>query len=205
MKRHKLIDQVRDELATTAVQATSLPLFAPADIATGLIAELQADAPQALGTQVLQVSEPLITALALPWLGQAHWVTDPRPDLAEDSALWALLLEWAYDLDGDNPAGAFGALRAIRCLGARLVHGPRGLKIEPGEWGSEARWPAEREWLLVPHTKNIKRLLADAGAVDAPPGGNTPARRRRSVCAASVLCDLNVDCLDSRSDRLRHG
>jgi len=40
---------------------------------------------------------------------------DPRPDLAEDSARWSRLLSMAYDLDGDDPAGLYGALNGLRC------------------------------------------------------------------------------------------
>jgi hypothetical protein len=102
----------------------------------------------------------------------SHWVVDPRPDLAEDSELWTRLLECAYDLDGNNPGGVFGALRAVRCCGARLVWRTQGLRIEPrfepeGGWATEADWQADRDRLLAPHAAKIRKLLAVSDAVEA--------------------------------------
>ncbi len=45
---------------------------------------------------------------------------DPRPDLAEDTALWAELLAGAYRQDGQDPYGVFGALQGARICGARI-------------------------------------------------------------------------------------
>ena len=46
-------------------------------------------------------------------------IVDPRPDLA-DGGLYARLLAAAYALDGDDPAGTYGALHGLRCCGVRL-------------------------------------------------------------------------------------
>jgi len=55
-----------------------------------------------------------------------RWVSDPRPDIAADSASWSLLLGIAYDADGDNPRGAFGVLHGLRCIGVGLERDARG-------------------------------------------------------------------------------
>jgi len=53
---------------------------------------------------------------------------DPRPDLAEDSALWSLLLNVAHEI---NPQLA-GNLHGFRCSGTRLKRNKRwGLVMEP--------------------------------------------------------------------------
>jgi hypothetical protein len=155
MSRRKLLDQIRSELSDSGREA-ALPLFMAAAAVTGQVAE----------DPGVQAGE-LPTIAATPVLSRpdrTHWLTDPRPDLVEDSTLWTALLARTYDQDGSDPAGVFGALRAARCCGARLVQGVRGLRIEPGDWDGDAGWPAEREWLLVPHTTGIKRLLTGVRA-----------------------------------------
>ena len=47
-----------------------------------------------------------------------RFLADPRPDLG-DGRLWSALLAAAYALDGDDPAGLFGALHGLRSCGAR--------------------------------------------------------------------------------------
>ncbi len=92
-------------------------------------------------------------------------ITDPRPDLAEDSALWAALLDLAYDIDGDDPAGLCGALNGMRCYGAALVESAGGTRLLAGEM-TTAEYDQMRGEYLLPHRKTLsmqlKRLSAEA-------------------------------------------
>lgn len=58
---------------------------------------------------------------------------DPRPDLGDDAAAWAELLEAAAAYRGDG-AGVYWALRGARAVGAELVTEPDGrrLRARPG-------------------------------------------------------------------------
>ena len=84
---------------------------------------------------------------------------DPRPDLG-DTQRWTALLARAYDQDGVDPRGLFGALHGMRCLGASLevvTHG--GLRLVPGEIKPEVYAQLRREWLLE-HGERLRQLLS---------------------------------------------
>lgn len=80
-------------------------------------------------------------------------VTDPRPDLAEDSELWTRLLALA----GRTELG--GALHGFRCQGARLTVSMTGAHIEPGDgWESRRAFDADRrKWLGWDSDFNARR------------------------------------------------
>lgn len=87
-------------------------------------------------------------------------VDDPRPDLEGDHELWRRVLRAAVEVsDGhDEP---LGALNGLRCMGARVVEGENGLRLERGEIAEEdyVRW---RETYLVPRTQQVKEALRRA-------------------------------------------
>lgn len=86
------------------------------------------------------------------------WREDPRPELADDSALWVELLGLAYDVDGDRSDGLFGALHGLRCLGAGLAVGNGRVKLVHGEM-DPGEYDGDREHYLVPHTARLVELL----------------------------------------------
>jgi hypothetical protein len=91
---------------------------------------------------------------------RAWWGMDPRrEDLPVDSGLWSAALARCYDLDGDDPDGLFGALRGMRCLGARLEETASGVRLRPGEL-SRTEYAELRERYLMPHAPLVERLLA---------------------------------------------
>jgi hypothetical protein len=92
---------------------------------------------------------------------------DPRPDLTDDSALWSQLLARAWEFDGADPDGCFGALLGIRCCGARLAADKGWVRISPGEIGVE--YPALRDKWLVPHGETIRWLLAELASPSTVP------------------------------------
>ncbi len=86
-----------------------------------------------------------------------RWGSDPRPDLAADSAPWSLLLALSYDADGDNPAGAFGVLHGLRCVGVGLERDERGRwRLVAGETDD---YEQIRETWLMPRRREIGELL----------------------------------------------
>jgi len=103
-------------------------------------------------------------AAVLAELRRERSIADPRPDLANDSALWSHLLDLAYDVDGDDPAGLCGALNGLRCYGAALVGSEGGVWLVGGEM-TDAEYDQMREEYLLPHkttlTTLLKRLAAD--------------------------------------------
>ncbi len=91
----------------------------------------------------------------------------PRPDLVADSPHWCRLLGLAYDQDGDDGNGVFGALHGIRCMGARLIRKGAGWVIR-GEYDG---YDADRRNWLLPHRAPLTQLLTELGRDDmaAPP------------------------------------
>jgi hypothetical protein len=77
-----------------------------------------------------------------------------------DSLLWTAVLAWTYDLDGAEPDGLFGALRGMRCLGARLEETAAGVRLCPGEL-SRSEYAELRTRYLMPHARLVERLLAE--------------------------------------------
>lgn len=129
---------------------------------------------------------------------------DPRPDLTADRARWWLVLEAAYRLDGQDPAGLYGALFGMRCCGARLeLANPKDYSLQPegpaptyrlvrGEELSEAEYTDLRQRYLVPHREALTRLLsapsaaqiAHPRAASAQTPGKTPEKDRHIGGAA---------------------
>ena len=83
-------------------------------------------------------------------------VADPRPDLA-DGGLYARLLAAAHRLDGDDPAGCFGALHGLRCCGARLKLDFGRAVLVAGECEDYAELRAR---YLLPRADRVRALLA---------------------------------------------
>jgi len=108
---------------------------------------------------------------------------DPRPDLADDHGRWNVLLALAWNSDGPNPCGVYGALQGVRCCGAalvteaqpldltpdgmplrstdepgRLVRPPVGWRLTRGEI-PEPEWQAYRARWLWPHKDILIKLL----------------------------------------------
>jgi len=65
---------------------------------------------------------------------------DPRPDLAVDAPLWAVLLRLSAALDGEDPAGVHGALLGARTMGGRLEVGGRTLCLLLPEGVDAVEW-----------------------------------------------------------------
>lgn len=101
---------------------------------------------------------------------------DPRPDPTADRSRWWLVLEAAYRLDGQDPAGLYGALFGLRGCGARLeLANPKDYSLQPegpaptyrlvrGEELSEAEYADLRQRYLVPHREALTRLLSAPSA-----------------------------------------
>ena len=76
--------------------------------------------------------------------------------------LWDRLLLMAAGVDGTDPDGLCGALRGLRCCGARLVLGDRGWRVEADQsyWTTPEEWSADTERWLMPHLVSLRELLA---------------------------------------------
>ncbi len=88
------------------------------------------------------------------------YLTNPRPDLAEDAELWARLLLKAYPVDNDAPDGLYWTLHGFRCNGAHLRLGRGTLVLEAGEMSEEEYMRLRTQWLL-PHAAQLRQMLAD--------------------------------------------
>ena len=94
---------------------------------------------------------------------------DPRPDLADDHGRWNVLLALAWNIDGPNPCGVYGALQGVRCCGAALVTEAQPLDLTPDgmplRWRltrgeiPEPEWQAYRARWLWPHKDILIKLL----------------------------------------------
>ena len=87
-------------------------------------------------------------------------VTDPRPDLAEDSALWVRFLELA----GEKDKQLAWTLHGFRCQGTRIVLGRSGYVLRPEldpikGWNSQQEYERMRDKWLKPHIEKIAQLL----------------------------------------------
>lgn len=93
-------------------------------------------------------------------------VEDPRPDLKQDSRLWAAVLLSAqrHDPDPEGSKSLFGLLHGLRCCGALLKWTDKGtlwLDYEPVI--ANSGWSKEEllnEWLLV-RKNEIRRAFYD--------------------------------------------
>ena len=101
--------------------------------------------------------------------GQAAPLTDPRPELSEDAALWDKLLL----LSAASSQGLKDALVAMRQGGARLrklddgsyaLRASLGGDGDAGLWGNVAVYKAEAGRLLGPHKAGLVELLRKLGA-----------------------------------------
>ena len=92
----------------------------------------------------------------------ANVLADPRPDLAEDSWLWARLLPWAYGADGAEPESLFGAVHGLRCGGARLRLEKGLCRLTRGEWPA-SEYAQLRDRYVMPHAMRLNKLLLDLG------------------------------------------
>ena len=86
------------------------------------------------------------------------WQFDPRPDLAEDSRLWHLLLMHCRATEDDGPDSLYGALHGFRCLGARLAVVKGRVRLFRGDI-TEDEYAALRTRWLQPHHKRLTELL----------------------------------------------
>lgn len=96
-------------------------------------------------------------------------IADPRPDLADDSALWTRLLRRAESVD-ENLAGT---LHGFRCCGARLERAVTGYRIARGSewWADGAAFRADyAKWIF---------------------GGTEDVAARERIGIAALLNDLN--------------
>ena len=94
---------------------------------------------------------------------------DPRPDLVDDHGRWNVLLALAWDSEGPNPYGVYGALQGVRCCGAALVTEVQPLDLTPNgpplRWRltrgeiPEPEWQAYRAQWLWPHKDILTKLL----------------------------------------------
>lgn len=96
-------------------------------------------------------------------------ISDPRPDLAEDTGLWSQVFTLAMAIDvkakrRGNPL-LFGALHGMRCAGTRLVQSEKSGKlvfrplVGPGGWPSEAEYKQAAGLYLKPFDRDMKDLL----------------------------------------------
>ncbi|HVS41315.1 MAG TPA: hypothetical protein VMU20_03515 [Candidatus Dormibacteraeota bacterium] len=84
---------------------------------------------------------------------------DPRPDLAVDAPLWAVLLRLSADLDGEDPAGVHGALLGARTMGGRLEVGGRTLCLLPPDGVDAAEWTRVVGHHLAAYAGPLRTLL----------------------------------------------
>ena len=95
-------------------------------------------------------------------------LADPRPDLDEDSHLWAKVLERARRSNQD----VHGVLHGFRCMGARLLLSDAGLKMEPRvhdgenpqayEFHSREQYLQLRRRWLLPMTDEVSAIFKSA-------------------------------------------
>jgi hypothetical protein len=118
-----------------------------------------------LATRLLARKAEILGALA-----RERFTADPRPDLAHDSALWSRLLARAYEHDGNDPAGLFGALHGLRCCGAALTAKDGLVRLTTGEMSAD-EYGALRQEYLVPRQQALSTLLRDLAWTDEPGAG----------------------------------
>ncbi len=76
---------------------------------------------------------------------------DPRSDLSEDSEAWRKMLVAAKR----ESILMCGILHGIRCGGARIVRGDKGLRITGGDWDG---YEKHKEYLM-PYRDQITKML----------------------------------------------
>jgi len=86
----------------------------------------------------------------------SNWMRDPRPDLAQDSNRWEVLLAMAH---ADHGCDEFWwVLQGIRCLGARLALVDGRLTIQRGEISSKEYAEIKAEY-LAPCVNDVVAML----------------------------------------------
>ncbi|MHB9033140.1 MAG: hypothetical protein ACYC6L_08845 [Anaerolineae bacterium] len=82
---------------------------------------------------------------------------DPRPELADDHAIWERLLALAHQVHGaQDPESLFWVLHGLRCLGCELVRESYGWRIAAGE---NADYAFHRQRYLVNRKEQVLALL----------------------------------------------
>lgn len=87
------------------------------------------------------------------------YLSDPRPDLAEDHDLWYRLLTRACGIDGEAVAGLFNVLHGLRCRGAELVATEAGAKLRPGEMDPGEYADLRERWLQGERSQYGQQLM----------------------------------------------
>jgi hypothetical protein len=111
-------------------------------------------------------------------------LTDPRPDLAEDSAAWSELLrlaqavesEFAYLLHGMRACGTLLAYERGTFRMRPLIDPTERLSI----WQTNAAWEADRSKWLVPYQTALIRLLGMLPAPEAASIQPQPAAQKET-------------------------
>jgi hypothetical protein len=123
----------------------------------------------------LELAPPEPLPLCAPVVCAPSVWTDPRSDLAGDHGRWTVLLALAWEIDGPDPDGIYGALQGLRGCGAAVVTDVQPLDLTPegpplcwrltrGEI-PEPEWQAYRaRWLWPRKDVLIKLLQGGAGA-----------------------------------------
>lgn len=152
MTAGELLEELRRRGATVTTEGGELHIVAPKG---ALTPELR---------QALAGHKPELLVLLAGELERVYWTTGPRPDLVEDSSLWARLLSLAYSIDGGDPYGMFQALHCLRCEGARLQVAQDTAVLDPGEWAPEEYVDVWGQY-LAPHSGELTRLLCELATV----------------------------------------
>ena len=87
-------------------------------------------------------------------------LADPRADLVDDRWLWEHLLMWSWN--GEAEPSLFGALKGLRCGGARLTIEDGEARLMAGDWPAE-EYAELRTQYLMPHAARLQKILADLG------------------------------------------
>jgi hypothetical protein len=99
---------------------------------------------------------------------------DPRPDLRRDHARWTVLLQMAWEHDGNGAGSLFQALYDLRQQGGAIAtrHQPLDLTPDgpPLHWRllrgemADADWQRFRQERLLPHKAVLMELLRGSKA-----------------------------------------
>ena len=147
-----LLDRAK-QIITLSEDRTLRPIEATTDCARSALSAIRGEEPATRQ----EIKDCVPCALSAE---SALRVDDPRPDLADDSALWTCLLRLAFQWDGNDPRGLFGALFGVRCQGARLEWDGTKYLIRPGDgWDDDEAFHCDRDQRLVPHATALVRML----------------------------------------------
>jgi hypothetical protein len=88
-------------------------------------------------------------------------MTDPRPDLKNDSEGWTIFLTIAEKINLELA----GTLHGMRCCGLRLIREAQSYSLRPefnpetSKWNNQAEYMADRDKWLAPFGREIIGLL----------------------------------------------